>query len=569
MDSLSEYRKWCECASDEILKTELAALAGDTRQIEERFSSELKFGTAGLRGIIGAGSARMNIYTVARATQGLADYINGTLGGGAVAVSYDTRHCSELFAKTSARVLCANGIAVKLFGECAPTPLLSFAVRQFGCAAGIMITASHNPAKYNGYKVYGSDGCQMTTTAADMVFSCIEKIDTFTGVKSVAFEKALGDGQIEYIPERFFERYYDAVNSCRVRPAQSLAQLGIVYTPLHGTGKRHVMRLLQDAGAENVALVDEQAEPDGDFTTCEYPNPETTEALRRGLLLCEKTNADILIATDPDADRVGAAVKHGDGYRILCGNEMGALLFDYIAAGRSENGTLPQRAVAVRSVVSDSLCDDIARDAGVEMREVLTGFKYIGEQILLLEQQQSADDFIFGFEESCGFLAGSYVRDKDAMVAALLLCEMAAYYKQKHKTLVERLGELYEKYGYHKTVTLNFASEGIAGQQKIADTMQRLREHPPTELCGSEVLQTADFLSRRRVNSITGIESEISLPKADIVSWKLKNGAVVTIRPSGTEPKMKAYIIVKEPTEQQSEQLLDYLSVVVTKLLDL
>lgn len=561
MDAFAEYRRWLENVKEVGLLEDLKGIEGNDEEIRGRFSQHLSFGTAGMRGILAAGTDRMNIYSVGRATQGLADYINEVFGGGSVAVSYDSRIMSEEFARETASILAANGIKAYIYSRLMPVPMLSYAVRYLKCQAGVMITASHNPSQYNGYKVYGSDGCQMTDDDANAVLRRIEKHDYFSGIKNADFDKAVADGLIEYIGKKVCESYYSDLMTCRVNPEIPLRKnnISIVYTPLNGAGNEPVRRVLEMCGYTKVTVVPEQEMPDGNFPTCPYPNPETEEARRLGLELCSQVKPDIFIATDPDADRVGVAFPEKDGsFRSLTGNEAGILMLDYVLRGASENGTLPENAVAVRSIVSSSMADEIAANYGVEMRVVLTGFKYIGEQILLLEQAGEQDRFVFGFEESCGYLGGSFVRDKDGVYASMILCELTSYYKSKKTTPLEVLDSLYEKYGFYRHKVANIAFPGADGSAEMKAVTERLRKDPPRELAGFRVIETDDIMKHEHTAE-DGTVTRIDLPTSDVLLYTLENGAKVIVRPSGTEPKMKLYISAKEDSAEKSDALAEEL----------
>lgn len=570
MAYLDEYERWVRKAEDPDIRAELDAIREEDLEKKARFSTALAFGTAGLRGVLGAGTSRMNIYTVRRATQGLADYVNERFGGGCVAIAYDSRNMSTRFGQEAAGVLAANGVTAYIYDRLMPTPMLSFAVRELGARAGIMITASHNPAEYNGYKAYGEDGCQMTEENADWVYRKIQMVDEFEGVKRVEFQQGLAGGCIRYIGEPVIERYYEEVKKQQVNPGVCAAHpIKLVYSPLNGTGNEPVRRVLADIGVKDVAVVAEQEMPDGNFPTCTYPNPETKEALRLGLALCEKEQPDLFIATDPDADRIGVAVRDGGGYTILSGNEVGVLLLDYIIKARKGAGNMPERPVAVESIVSTPLAAEIARRNGVEMRVVLTGFKYIGEQILHLEQAGETGRFIFGFEESCGYLAGGYVRDKDAVFAAMLVCEMTAYYKSLGTTPREVLESLYAEYGYYRNRVLNFAFEGLEGPAKMAAVMDGLFAAPPAQVAGRKVMQVLDYRAGTATDTATGKSEKIGLPAATVCELRLDGGAAVIVRPSGTEPKMKLYMTAKENTAAGSERTLDEIAAQMEELLGL
>lgn len=531
---MDEYKRWMEAdLEDKALKEELISIEGKEDEIKERFAIALKFGTAGLRGILGAGTNRMNIYVVRQATQGLANWVKAQGGTQLVAISYDSRINSDVFAKNAACVLAANGIKVRIYDALMPVPALSFATRYYKANAGIMVTASHNPSKYNGYKAYGPDGCQMTDEAANAVYAEIQKTDVLNGAKMMSFEEGQKAGLIEYVEDACKEALYEAIEACSVRPGLcKTAGLKLVYSPLNGSGLVPVTRILKDIGVEDVTIVPEQMYPDGNFPTCPYPNPEIFEALKLGLELAEKSGADLMLATDPDADRVGIAMKCPDGtYELVTGNEMGVLLLDYICAGRMENGTMPEHPVAVKSIVSTPLADAVAAHYGVELRNVLTGFKWIGDQIAKLEAVGETERFIFGFEESYGYLAGPYVRDKDAVVGSMLICEMAAYYRSKGSSIKERLKEIYAEYGRYLNQVDSFEFPGLSGMEKMDAIMEGLRKNPPKEFAGYAVVKATDYKNTE----------ETGLPSANILIYTLKGGATVIVRPSGTEPKIKAY----------------------------
>ena len=531
---MESYKRWMEAdLEDAALKAELETIAGNEEEIKDRFAVSLAFGTAGLRGVLGAGTNRMNIYVVRQATQGLANWVKTQGGNQLVAISYDSRINSDVFAKTAACVLAANGIKVRIYDALMPVPALSFATRYYEANAGIMVTASHNPAKYNGYKAYGPDGCQMTDEAADIVYAEIQKTDILDGAKLMSFEEGVAAGLIEYVGDDCKEALYAAIEARSVRPGLcKTAGLKLVYSPLNGSGLVPVTRILKDIGIDDVTIVPEQQYPDGNFPTCPYPNPEIFEALRLGLELAEKSGADLMLATDPDADRVGIAIKCPDGtYELVSGNEVGVLLLDYIAAGRIENGTMPKNPVAVKSIVSTPLADAVAANYGVELRSVLTGFKWIGDQIAGLEAAGEVDRFIFGFEESYGYLAGPYVRDKDAIIGSMLICEMAAYYRSIGSSIKQRLEEIYAQYGRYLNKVDSFEFPGLSGMDKMASIMNDLRQNPPKEIGGYAVVKVTDYKK----------PEETGLPAANVLIYGLEGGATVVVRPSGTEPKIKAY----------------------------
>lgn len=555
-----EYSRWCKAELvDFDLKRELTEIAGNEDAIRERFGASLKFGTAGLRGTLGAGTNRMNIWVVRQATQGVADWVRAQGGSQTVAISYDSRLKGWNFARDAASVLAANGIQVRLYDELMPVPALSFATRYYHCNAGIMITASHNPAKYNGYKAYGADGCQVTDEDAAVVYAAIQKIDVLAGAKFMSFAEGVEKGLIRFVEDDCKEAFYAAVESRQVRPGIcKTAGLKLVYSPLNGTGLVPVTRVLKDIGVEDVTIVKEQEYPNGYFTTCPYPNPEIFEALEKGLTLAKETGADLMLATDPDADRVGIAMRTPAGeYELVSGNEMGVLLLDYIAAGRKEAGTMPERPVAVKSVVSTQLADKVAEHYGVELRSVLTGFKWIGDQIHRLESENEAERFIFGFEESYGYLAGTYVRDKDAVVASMLICEMAAYYRSIGSSIKARLEEIYETYGHYLNTVDSFEFPGLSGMEKMAGIMDALRKNPPKALAGYAVTRVTDF----EKTESTG------LPRANILSFALENGEMVIVRPSGTEPKIKTYFTTKGKGMDEARKEKDKLAAAIKPLL--
>ena len=558
---LDDYKRWMDTElEDPALTEELKGIAGKDDEIKDRFAVALKFGTAGLRGVLGAGSNRMNIYVVRQATQGLANWVKTQGGSQLVAISYDSRINSDVFAKTAASVLAANGIKVRIYDALMPVPALSFATRYYQANAGIMVTASHNPAKYNGYKAYGPDGCQMTDEAADIVYAEIQKTDILTGAKVMDFEAGIKEGLIEYVGDDCKEALYQAIEARSVRPGICAASgLKLVYSPLNGSGLVPVTRVLKDIGITDVTIVPEQQYPDGHFPTCPYPNPEIFEALRLGLELAKKTGADLMLATDPDADRVGIAMKCPDGsYELVSGNEMGVLLLDYICAGRIEKGTMPKNPVAVKSIVSTPLADAVAKNYGVELRSVLTGFKWIGDQIAKLEAAGEADRFIFGFEESYGYLAGPYVRDKDAIIGSMLICEMAAYYRSIGSSIKQRLEELYEKYGRYLNKVDSFEFPGLSGMDKMADIMDGLRQNPPAKIGDYAVVKVTDYKK----------PEETGLPAANVLVYKLEGGAEVIVRPSGTEPKIKAYFTTlgKDLAEAQAQK--DALAAAITPIFE-
>lgn len=544
-----EYERWLHAELQDVdLKTELQNIEGDDDAIKERFAVALKFGTAGLRGTLGAGTNRMNIWVVRQATQGVADWVKTQGGTQTVAISYDSRLKGWNFARDAAGVLAANGIHVRIYDELMPVPALSFATRYYHCNAGIMVTASHNPAKYNGYKAYGPDGCQMTDEAADIVYQQIQKTDVLTGAKYMSFAEGVNKGLIQFVEDDCKNALYEAIEARQIRLGiAATSGLKLVYSPLNGTGLVPVTRVLNDIGIHDITIVPEQEYPNGYFTTCSYPNPEILDALKKGLELAEKTGADLMLATDPDADRVGIAMKCPDGsYELVTGNEMGVLLLDYICAGRIEQGTMPAKPVAVKSIVSTPLANAVAEHYGVELRETLTGFKWIGDQIAQLEAAGEVDRFIFGFEESYGYLAGPYVRDKDAVIGSMLICEMAAYYRSIGSSIKQRLEEIYKEYGRYLNKVDSFEFPGLSGMDKMAGIMNELRTNPPKDFAGKKVVKVMDYTK----------PEETGLPAANVLIYSLDDGSTVVVRPSGTEPKIKAYYTTlgKDLAEAEAEK---------------
>lgn len=572
MDFMESYNQWCQSATDDKdLIAELESIKDNKDEIYERFYRSLEFGTAGLRGVIGAGTNRMNIYVVRHATQGLANYVNSKFGGGAVAISHDSRIKADLFMIEAAKVLAANGIKAYITSELQPTPVLSFLVRDLKCQAGIMVTASHNPARYNGYKAYGEDGCQMTDVAAGIVYDEICKLDIFKDVKTMDFDEAISKGLIEYVADEVYDRYIGNVKKQQINEGICKgADLKVVYTPLNGTGNKLVRRVLGEIGVEDIKIVKEQEMPDGNFTTCPYPNPEIKEALQKGLELCEVEKPDLLLATDPDADRVGIAVIDSDGsYRLLTGNETGIMLTDYILFNRKRLGTLPEKPIIVKTIVTSIMIDRLCEKYGCELKNVLTGFKYIGEVILNLEPANETDRFVFGFEESYGYLAGSYVRDKDAVVASMLICEMAAYYKKQGKTLAQVIDAMYEEYGYYKNTTLSFSFDGAAGMQKMADIMASLRANSPAEVSGMKVVKFSDFKESVEKDLVAGTEKVIELPKSNVLAYYLEGNNAAIVRPSGTEPKIKIYITAVGKDKADAQRITDLITDDMKKIMGL
>lgn len=550
----AELRRWLEEVTDPELSAELLSIRNEEKEVHERFYRSLEFGTGGLRGELGAGTNRMNIYTVRQATQGFAAYLLTQDEKPSAAISYDSRHKSDVFARETARVLAANGIKVYLYPHLMPTPALSFAVLDRHCTGGVMVTASHNPARYNGYKAYAADGAQISGHVAAAVSEEIEKTDIFRDVKLADFEEALADGRIEYIGDALIERYYAAVMAQALRPELGKAAgLRLVYTPLNGSGLVPVMTVLKRMGHTDITVVPEQEQPNGDFPTCPYPNPEILEAMQLGLNLCEKLGADLLLATDPDSDRVGTAVLQNGTPRLISGNEMGALLLDYICRTRLELHKMPEHPVAVRSIVSTTMTDAIAAHYGVEMRQVLTGFKYIGEQIAHLEAEGHPERFIFGFEESYGYLAGGYVRDKDAVVASMLICEMAAWYKGRGKNLGEALDDLYAQYGFYFNKVDSYTFPGSDGMEKMAVLMETLRTELPIAIASRPVTGHTDYEAGKRYEDSEG-ETPTGLPASNVMEFRLGKEGSLVARPSGTEPKLKFYYSLRAADRPTAEK---------------
>lgn len=564
-DVRAELERWIANVSDEELAAELAEMkkaadAGDDSAAVDAFFQDLAFGTAGLRGTLGAGTNRMNIYTVGRATQGFADYLNANFENPSVAIARDSRNKGELFVQVTASILAANGIVAHVYPKISPVPTLSFAVRDLGCSGGICMTASHNPAAYNGYKAYGPDGCQITSEAAKAISASIANTDAFSGVKTMGFDEAVASGMVKWIDDAVLERYYDAVLSKSVSSlsAEQVAEapLKLVYTPLNGTGLIPVTTVLERAGITDITVVPEQREPNGDFPTCPYPNPEIREAMQKGIDLCEEVHPDLLLATDPDADRVGVACKDGDDYTLLTGNEMGVLLLDYIARMRSERGEDLSDKVAVTTIVSSAMVDALAAEYGFELRRCLTGFKYIGDIITELSDAGQVDRFIFGFEESYGYLSGDHVRDKDAVNASLLICQMAQDYKLRGMNLAQAMRALYEKHGWWLNRTASVSFPGAAGAETMRGIMAKLREQAPSELADRAVEAVVDY-----EGGVNG------LPSANVVEFDVEGGNKVIVRPSGTEPKIKLYVFAKDADRAAADALLDALEAAGRELL--
>lgn len=571
MDVNALYNEWLLKANgDPDLIKELESIKGNDEEILDRFYRCLDFGTAGLRGVIGAGTNRMNIYTVGQATQGLSDYLNKNFENPSIAIGYDSRIKSEYFSKEAAKVLAANGIKVYLYDELEPTPCLSFAIRKFHTSSGIILTASHNPAKYNGYKCYDPNGYQMTDEAAEETYNYIQKIDYFTGIKTMDFDEAVQKGLIEYIGEDVIEEFLDEVEKQCVNPGIcKKAGLRVIYTPLNGTGNKPVRKILKRIGVEDIRVVAEQENPDGNFPTCPFPNPEIKQAFECALKITKEFDADILLATDPDCDRVGIAVPNNDGeFVLMSGNEVGAMLLNYLLSQKKANGTLSPTAVAVKSFVSTDLAQEIAKKYNCTFKNLLTGFKYIGEVITNLEKEGRADDFVMGFEESYGYLAGTHARDKDAVVGSMLICEMAAYYKTLGKSLVDVMNDLYDEFGYYCNTVKSYEFEGASGMEKMAKIMDTLRANPPKQIAGMDVVYIGDYKTSVAKDLENGTESVIDLPKSNVLAYKVTGGNGVIVRPSGTEPKIKAYITAIGNSKDNANEIADKLIADASKFME-
>lgn len=546
MNWKKEYERWL---SQENLDKELLDELKSADDIQDRFYKELEFGTGGLRGVIGAGCNRMNIYTVRKATKGLADYLNASSEPKCVAIAYDSRNKSDIFAREAAKVLAANDIKAYIYPRLEPTPALSWAVRYYNCGAGICVTASHNPAKYNGYKAYGADGCQINLEVADKILEGISKVDCFD-VETVDFDEAVKNGKIEIITEKCINDFVEAVYKQKVSDSKGIDKLKLVYTPLNGSGLECVNKILDKLGVKNVTVVPEQENPDGNFPTCPYPNPEIREAMQKGLDLCDKVKPDLLIGTDPDCDRCGTAVPDGKGgYYLINGNEMGVLLLDYICKTRIVENKMPENPVAISTIVSTDMINPIAEKYNVELRRTLTGFKFIGEQIGFLEADGEADRFIFGFEESYGYLSGAHVRDKDAVNATLLICEMAAYYADKGKSLLDAVNDLYEEFGYYRNALVSVTFEGESGMNRMNDIMKELRVNTPEEIGGLKVIGNVDYNA-----------DGTGLPKSNVLEFNLEGNAKFMVRPSGTEPKIKVYLSAVAPDSESADKINEKLA---------
>lgn len=557
------YALWKEKAIlDNDLQEELKSIEGDEEAILDRFYKNLEFGTGGLRGVIGAGTNRMNVYTVGQATQGLADYLNEAFEEPSVAIAYDSRIKSDVFAECAAGVLAANGIKVYIYPELMPTPMLSFAVRRLGCSSGIVLTASHNPSKYNGFKCYDPRGFQITDEAAAKTYDYMKKVDMFDGVKRMDFEDALANDLVDYIEDWLKDEFIEKVLECSVNPdVVKKSGLKILYTPLNGTGNKPVRRVLKKLGVEDLRVVKAQEKPDGNFPTCPYPNPEIRQVFEEGLKMTEEFPADLMIATDPDCDRVGIAVRDNGEYKLMTGNEVGAMLCEYLLSQLKEKGKLPEKPVVVKTIVTTPLISAICKEYGAEMADLLTGFKYIGELVTELDEKGEADRYVLGLEESYGYLTGAHARDKDGVNAAMIICEMAAFYKAQGITLWQFMNSIYEKYGYFFNRLDNYAFEGAAGMQKMADMMESLRNEPPKEINGSKVVWVGDYKTGKTTDGETG------LPKSNVLSYRMESGDTVIVRPSGTEPKIKIYITAKANSREEAEKKLSVISDSVKTLL--
>ncbi len=563
MNNINElYSLWKEKATADFdLIEELKSIEGNEKEIEDRFYTNLTFGTAGLRGVIGAGTNRMNVYTVGGATQGLASFLLSEYENPSVAIAYDSRIKSDVLSKSAAGVLAANGIKVYIYKELMPTPMLSFAVRKLNCQSGIILTASHNPSEYNGYKCYDPEGYQMTDEAAEKTYEYIKKVDVFSDVKTMDFDEGIKSGIIEYIGEDIIEAFYAEVEKCCLSKKECESSgLKVIYTPLNGTGNKPVRRVLSDIGIKDVTVVKEQENPDGKFPTCPYPNPEIRQVFELALNLAKENGADLLLATDPDCDRVGIAVKTNDGYKLMTGNEVGVLLCEYLLSRRKELGILPENPVVVKSFVTTDLVDAVAAKYGATVKHLLTGFKYIGEFITGLEAKGEENRFVVGMEESYGYLSGIHARDKDAVVASALICEMAAYYKSKGKSLYEVMCDIYNEHGMYLNALDNFAFKGSEGMIKMGEIMEFLRNNPPAEIAGMKVLKASDFKKSESVDCATGEKEVIDLPSSNVLSYKLQNSCGVIVRPSGTEPKIKIYYTACAKTREEAEKIKDAMS---------
>lgn len=562
MDMNALYNVWLEKAViDPDLKEELESIKGNEEEILDRFYRCLEFGTAGLRGVIGAGTNRMNYYTVCQATQGLADFLNKHFENPSIAIGYDSRIKSDYFSIEAAKVLAANGVKVYLYRELQPTPCLSFAIRYFKTSSGIILTASHNPAKYNGYKCYNANGYQMTDEEANETYEFIKKVDYFTGIKTMDFDEAVEKGLIEYMGDEVIDAFLDEVIKQCVNPDMIAdAGLKVIYTPLNGTGNKPVRKILDRIGVKDVYVVPEQEMPDGNFPTCPFPNPEIKQAFECALKMAEDIQPDLLLATDPDCDRVGIAVKDGNGgYKLMSGNEVGAMMLNYLLSQKKEKGLLSENSIAVKSFVSTDLAEVIAKKYNCTFKNLLTGFKYIGELITQFETEGRADDFVMGFEESYGYLAGTHARDKDAVVASMLICEMAAYYKAQGKSLAEVMDSIYDEFGYYFNTVSSYTFEGASGMEKMAAIMDGLRADAPKSFGGMEVTVVDDYKTSVSTNLTDSSTKTIELPKSNVLAYTLTDGNKIIVRPSGTEPKIKAYITAIGKDREQAQLIADKL----------
>lgn len=564
MNNIKElYSLWLNNAKDEKeIYDELVSVEGKDDEILDRFYKNLEFGTGGLRGVIGAGTNRMNVFTVNQATQGLADYLNAEFDSPSVAIAHDSRINSDVFAKGAAEVLAGNGIKVYFYPELVPTPMLSFAVRHFLCSSGIVITASHNPSQYNGFKCYDPHGYQMTDEGAAKTYGYIQKVDMFTGVKKLAFDEGIKNGMIEYIGNDVYEEFYKAVLGECINPEVSKkSDLKIIYTPLNGTGNKPVRTVLSRMGFKDVTVVPSQENPDGHFPTCPYPNPEIRQAFEEAIKLAEEIGGDLLLATDPDCDRVGIAVNDGGEYKLMTGNEVGVMLSQYLLSCRKEQGTLPKDPAIIKTIVTTNLIEKVAKDYNCKIYNLLTGFKYIGELVTELESKGEADNFVLGMEESYGYLTGIHARDKDAVNGASLVCEMAAYYKEKEgKNLYRVMQDIYKKYGMYLNTLLNFAFAGAEGMDKMKNIMSSLRANPPKEIAGLEVTKVSDYLTGVSTDTKSGVQEKITLPKSNVLAFSLPGGNSAIIRPSGTEPKIKVYVTAVGKDREDAQRLTDEIS---------
>ena len=564
MNNIKElYSLWLNNTKDEKeIYDELISVEGKDDEILDRFYKNLEFGTGGLRGVIGAGTNRMNVFTVNQATQGLADYLNAEFDSPSVAIAHDSRINSDVFAKGAAEVLAGNGIKVYFYPELVPTPMLSFAVRHFLCSSGIVITASHNPSQYNGFKCYDPHGYQMTDEGAAKTYGYIQKVDMFTGVKKLAFDEGIKNGMIEYIGNDVYEEFYKAVLGECINPEVSKkSDLKIIYTPLNGTGNKPVRTVLSRMGFKDVTVVPSQENPDGHFPTCPYPNPEIRQAFEEAIKLAEEIGGDLLLATDPDCDRVGIAVNDGGEYKLMTGNEVGVMLSQYLLSCRKEQGTLPKDPAIIKTIVTTNLIEKVAKDYNCKIYNLLTGFKYIGELVTELESKGEADNFVLGMEESYGYLTGIHARDKDAVNGASLVCEMAAYYKEKEgKNLYRVMQDIYKKYGMYLNTLLNFAFAGAEGMDKMKNIMSSLRANPPKEIAGLEVTKVSDYLTGTATDTATGAQEKITLPKSNVLAFSLPDGNSAIIRPSGTEPKIKVYVTAVGKDREDAQRLTDEIS---------